>query len=39
MRVAIAGGGGFARILAREIAQNANAVMVLSTKVSIQNLL
>lgn len=34
MRVAIAGGGGFAHILAREIVQNANAVMVLSTKVS-----
>ncbi|CAN8106506.1 unnamed protein product [Discula destructiva] len=32
MRVAIAGGGGFAYILAREIAQSANAVLVLSTQ-------
>ncbi|KAJ4410315.1 hypothetical protein N0V82_009262 [Gnomoniopsis sp. IMI 355080] len=32
MRIAIAGGGGFAHILAREIAQNANAVIVLSTR-------
>lgn len=34
MRIAIAGGGGFAYILAREIAQSANAVLVLSTRVS-----
>lgn len=34
MRIAIAGGGGFAYILAGEIAQTANAVLVLSTRVS-----
>lgn len=34
MRIAIAGGGGFAYILAREMAQNANAVLILSTTVS-----
>lgn len=35
MRIAIAGGGGFAYILAREIAQTSNAVLVLSTRVSL----
>lgn len=34
MRIAIAGGGGFAFILAAEIAQSTNAVLVLSTRVS-----
>lgn len=34
MRVSIAGGGGFAFILAAEIAQSTNAVLVLSTRVS-----
>lgn len=34
MRIAIAGGGGFAYILAREISQTANSVLVLSTQVS-----
>lgn len=34
MRIAIAGGGGFAYILAGEIAQTANAVLVLSRRVS-----
>lgn len=34
MRIAIAGGGGFAYILAGEIAQTANALLVLSTRVS-----
>ncbi|ROV92739.1 hypothetical protein VMCG_09035 [Cytospora schulzeri] len=32
MRIAIAGGGGFAWILAREIAQTASTVLVLSTR-------
>lgn len=34
MRIAIAGGGGFGYILAQEIAQTANAVLLLSTRVS-----
>lgn len=34
MRIAIAGGGGFAFILAAEIAQSTNAVLILSTRVS-----
>lgn len=34
MRIAIAGGGGFAFILAAEIAQSTNAVLILSTNVS-----
>lgn len=34
MRIAIAGGGGFAYILAGEIAQTANALLVLSNRVS-----
>ncbi|KAL1877891.1 hypothetical protein Daus18300_002244 [Diaporthe australafricana] len=34
MRIAIAGGGGFAYILAGEITQTANAVLVLSTRAS-----
>lgn len=36
MRIAIAGGGGFAYILAGEIAHTANAVLVLSSRVSEQ---
>lgn len=34
MRISIAGGGGLAFILAAEIAQSTNAVLVLSTRVS-----
>lgn len=37
MRIAIAGGGGLAYILAGEITQTANAVLVLSTRVSRQS--
>ncbi len=35
MRIAIAGAGGFAYILAQEISQGANAVLVLSNKASV----
>jgi len=34
MRIAIAGGGGFAYILAQQICQTANAVLVLTRTVS-----
>lgn len=34
LRIAIAGGGGFAYLLAREIAQSTNALLLLSTRVS-----
>lgn len=34
MRIAIAGGGGFANILARELSEGAHALLVLSTQVS-----
>lgn len=33
MRIAIAGAGGFAYILAQEITQSSNAVMILSSTV------
>lgn len=34
MRIAIAGGGGFSYILAQELTQTANAVLVISRQVS-----
>jgi len=36
MRIAIAGAGGFAYILAQEITKSANAVLVLSRQVAFQ---
>jgi hypothetical protein len=35
MRIAIAGGGGFANILAQQLAQSAHALIVLSTRVGL----
>jgi hypothetical protein len=35
MRIAIAGGGGFAYLLANEISQGANALLILSTQVRL----
>jgi Trk K+ transport system NAD-binding subunit len=32
MRIAIAGGGGFANILARQLAESAHAIIILSTQ-------
>ena len=39
MRIAIAGGGGFAYLLAQEITQGANAVLVLTRNVSHHDVL
>lgn len=35
MRIAIAGAGGFATILAQQLSQSAHALLVLSTRVSV----
>ena len=36
VRIAIAGAGGFAYILAQELSQSANPLLILSTRVSVK---